>query len=67
MFALFAAYFLCGVTQAKVSQRPPIAYTSYSFNRLRVMITADVFLKSLFKFRSFTQLIPSSNLKDWNL
>jgi len=30
MFALFAAYFLCGVTQAKVSQRPPI-----SINKLR--------------------------------
>ena len=30
MFALFVAYFLYGVTQAKVSQRPPI-----SINKLR--------------------------------
>ena len=55
MFALFVAYFLYGVTQTKVSQRPPISInklqglerrrafrvvlTSYSFNRLWVLTT----------------------------
>jgi hypothetical protein len=34
MFALFVAYFLYGVTQAKVSQRPPI-----SINKLRGLIS----------------------------